>query len=85
MIRIGVIGIVVEGNREIALEVQRILSEYGDIIVGRMGIPDKAHNISVISVIVKGTNESISALTGKLGKLPDISVKSALTKVEIYE
>lgn len=85
MLRIGVIGIVVEGNREIAQEVQKILSEYSDIIVGRMGVPDKAHNISVISVIIKGTNEQISALTGKLGKLPDISVKSALTKVEIYE
>jgi len=83
MARIGVIGIVIEGNREIAREVQNILSEYGDIIVGRMGIPDKVNNISCISVVVKGTNEEISALTGKLGKLPNISVKSALTKVEI--
>lgn len=85
MSRIGVIGIVVEGDRAIAQEVQQILGEFGDLIVGRMGIPDKAHNISVISVIIKGTNEQISALTGKLGKLPNISVKSALTKVEINE
>lgn len=79
MLRIGVIGIVVEGNREVANEVQHILSEYGDIIVGRMGVPDKPNGISVISVIIKGTNEQISALTGKLGRLNDVSVKSALT------
>jgi putative iron-only hydrogenase system regulator len=81
--RIGVIGIVVEGDRKVANAVQGILSEYGDIIVGRMGIPDRQSNISVISVIVKGSNEEISALTGKLGKLENISVKSALTKVEV--
>ncbi|MGI6700973.1 MAG: TM1266 family iron-only hydrogenase system putative regulator [Christensenellales bacterium] len=83
MARIGVIGIVVEGDRKVANAVQGILSEYGDIIVGRMGIPDRQSNISVISVIVKGSNEEISALTGKLGKLENISVKSALTKVEV--
>ncbi len=85
MLRIGVIGIVIEGSREIAAQVQSILSEYGDIIVGRMGIPDRPRNISVISVIVKGSNEEISALSGKLGKLSNVSVKSALTKVEIHE
>ena len=83
MKRIGVVGIVIEGNRDVAMEVQRILSENGDIILGRMGIPDREDNISAISLIVKGESERISALTGKLGRLERVNVKSALTSVEV--
>ena len=79
---IGVVGIVIEGNRDVAMEVQKILSENGDIILGRMGIPDREDNISAISLIVKGESERISALTGKLGRLERVIVKSALTSVE---
>ena len=82
MKRIGVVGIVIEGNRDVAMEVQKILSENGDIILGRMGIPDREDNISAISLIVKGESERISALTGKLGRLERVIVKSALTSVE---
>ena len=83
MKRIGVVGIVIEGNRDVAMEVQKILSENGAIILGRMGIPDREDNISAISLIVKGESERISALTGKLGRLERVNVKSALTSVEI--
>lgn len=83
MKRIGVVGIVIEGNRDVAMEVQKILSENGDIILGRMGIPDREDNISAISLIVKGESERISALTGKIGRLERVNVKSALTSVEI--
>lgn len=48
-----------------------------------MGVPDKESGISAISVIVKGTNEQISALTGKLGKLNDVYVKSAVTSLDL--
>ena len=82
MKRIGVVGIVIEGNRDVAMEVQKILSENCDIILGRMGIPDREDNISAISLIVKGESERISALTGKLGRLERVNVKSALTSVE---
>ena len=82
MKRIGVVGIVIAGNRDVAMEVQKILSENGDIILGRMGIPDREDNISAISLIVKGESERISALTGKLGRLERVNVKSALTSVE---
>ena len=82
MKRIGVVGIVIEGNRDVAMEVQKILSENGDIILGRMRIPDREDNISAISLIVKGESERISALTGKLGRLERVIVKSALTSVE---
>ena len=82
MKRIGVIGIVVE-NRGVVSDVQNLLSEFSEIILGRMGIPDRESGISAISLIIKGSVEEISALTGKLGKIRNISVKSALTGVDL--
>lgn len=82
MKRIGVIGIVVE-NRSVVSDVQNLLSEFSEIILGRMGIPDRESGISAISLIIKGSVEEISALTGKLGKIRNISVKSALTSVDL--
>lgn len=83
MQRIGVVGIVLQADKEQAKKVQDLLSQYADIIVGRMGVPIKEHGINTISVIVKGSNEDISALSGKLGKLDGVNVKSAITSVEI--
>lgn len=85
MKRLGVIGIIVDGNKESVQEMQAYLSEYADIIVGRMGVPMPEYSISAISLIIKGENERVSGLTGKLGRLPGITVKSALTNVEIKE
>ena len=81
--RIAVIGIVIEKDRAAAQKVNEILSAYGDYIVGRMGVPDLADKIFVISVIVKATNEIISAMTGKLGRIESVNVKSAVTATEI--
>ncbi|ADQ08154.1 transcriptional regulator NikR, CopG family [Caldicellulosiruptor hydrothermalis 108] len=78
--RIGVIGIVVENRKEVSDKLNKILSDYGDIIVGRMGIPYKERGLCVISLIVDGTTDEIGALTGKLGALSGVKVKSALTK-----
>lgn len=75
--RIGVIGIVVE-NRESARTINKILSEYSDIIVGRMGIPYRERDISVISLIIDGSTDEIGAMTGKLGSLSGVKVKTAL-------
>ncbi|KPU27283.1 hypothetical protein TR13x_05940 [Caloranaerobacter sp. TR13] len=80
--RIGVIGIVVE-NIENADKVNSILHDYANIIIGRMGVPYREKNVSVISLIVDGTSDEISAMTGKLGKVKGVNVKSALTKVKI--
>ena len=81
--RIAVIGIVVEKDRSAAERVNKILSEYGDYIVGRMGVPDKENHVFVISVIVKATNEIVSAIAGKLGRIENVTVKSAVTTVEV--
>lgn len=77
--RIGVVGIVVEEINS-APRVNDILHSFSHIIVGRMGIPYKEKNLSVISLIVDGTSDEISAMTGKLGKIEGVNVKSAMTK-----
>ena len=77
--RLGVVGIIVE-NTEHAQEVNEILHNFGNIIVGRMGIPYKERGLCVISIIVDGSMDEISAMTGKLGKISSISVKSAISK-----
>ena len=77
--RIGVGGIVIEDVSQ-AAEANNILHEYSHIIIGRMGIPYKERGLNVISLIVDGTNDDIGALSGKLGKIKGLSVKSALSK-----
>lgn len=77
--RIAVVGIVIESLDNIK-EVNSILSEYDKIIVGRMGLPYKEKGIRVISIVVDGTTDEISAITGKIGKLKGVSVKAAISK-----
>ncbi len=83
MKRIGVVGIVVKGDRSVVTEMQRVLSDFADIIVGRMGVP--RNGVNTIALIVEGTGERISALTGRLGQIKTLSVKSALTTFELVE
>ncbi|KUO61395.1 MAG: CopG family transcriptional regulator [Gracilibacter sp. BRH_c7a] len=77
--RIGIVGIVVE-DLSCAERVNSVLHEYAGLIVGRMGIPYRERGVSVISLIVDGSNDDISALTGKLGRIQGASVKSMVTK-----
>lgn len=79
--RIGFVGLVLESLGESA-KVNAVLSEFSDIITGRIGVPDPSHGIAVIGLLVKGTNARIGAFTGKLGNLPGVSVRSALTAKE---
>ena len=79
MKRIGKISIFIE-NRESANKVNEILSNYGDIIISRMGIPYREKQLSVIVLIVDATNEEMGALSGLLGNLKDVSVKTAVKK-----
>ena len=80
--KLGVIGIIIEKDRQVVGRVQTLLSEYSSLILGRMGVPDHERGINVISLIVRGTNEQLSALTGKLGRLENVKVKSAVTDSE---
>ncbi|MDY2879862.1 MAG: TM1266 family iron-only hydrogenase system putative regulator [Candidatus Borkfalkiaceae bacterium] len=81
--RIAVIGIVIEKDRKASVTVNEILSEYGNYVTGRIGVPDFQNEIFVISVIVRAPIEVISAMTGKLGRLNGVTVKAAVTNVEI--
>ena len=78
--RIGVVSIIIHKRRESAMKVNEILTQYGDCIIGRMGIPYDPKGIHVIALIINGTTDDIGALTGKLGNLTDVEVKSVLTK-----
>jgi putative iron-only hydrogenase system regulator len=75
--RIGVIGIVVE-DLENAQKINSILSEHNEVIVGRMGIPYRERGLSVISLIIDGSTDEIGAMTGKLGNIKSVKVKTAL-------
>lgn len=78
--RVGVVGIVIEDRHQSAANVNAILSEYGDIIAGRMGLPYRQRGVSIIALIVDGSTDEIGAMTGKLGSLPGVSVKTAMSK-----
>jgi len=80
--RLGFVGIIIHDRKKEAPVVNNILTEFGGLIVGRMGIPHIKKELSVIILIVNATTDEVGALTGKLGKVNGVSVKSALSKVE---
>lgn len=77
--RIAVAGIIIEDINSVE-QVNSILHKYSSIIVGRMGLPYRERGVSVISVIIDANPDEISALTGAIGKIEGVSVKSAISK-----
>ena len=77
MERMGFVGIIIEDRTSVPA-VNEILSAFTPIIRGRMGVPDHQTGEAVIGLIVKGTNEQLGAMTGRLGNLSGVQVKSAL-------
>ncbi len=75
--RVGVIGIVIEDKDKVQ-KINSTLSEHSQIIIGRMGIPYRERGISVISLIVEGSTDEIGAMTGKIGVVKGVKVRSAL-------
>ncbi|MFA4993078.1 MAG: TM1266 family iron-only hydrogenase system putative regulator [Candidatus Omnitrophota bacterium] len=80
--RLGFVGIIIHNRTKVAPLVNSILTEFGGLVVGRMGIPHVKRELSVIVLIVNATTDELGALTGKLGKLNGVSVKSGLSKSE---
>ncbi len=79
--RIGVIGIIVN-NPDCAFDaLNKILHDYSSIIIGRLGLPYRERNLSIISLIVDGSTDEVGAMTGQLGQLADVTVKSAFAKL----
>ena len=73
-------GIIVE-NRESAEPLNALLSEYGEYIIGRMGVPYKEKGVHIVSVAIDAPQNTIAALSGRIGKLGGVSVKTAYSAV----
>ncbi|MBE6047518.1 MAG: iron-only hydrogenase system regulator [Clostridium sp.] len=78
--RIALIGIIIEDKGSVE-KLNTILSEYGQYIIGRMGIPYQKKQVSIISIVVDAPNNIISALSGKLGMLPNVNIKTVYSKI----
>ena len=74
--RVAVIGVIIE-DPEAAGRINEILHEYGEYIIGRMGIPYRRRGIHIISLAVDAPQDVISALSGKLGRLEGVAAKTA--------
>ena len=77
--RIALIGIMVE-DAEAAERINALLHQYNQYIIGRMGLPYRAKELSIISVVLDAPNEAISALSGKLGMIPGVSTRTLYSK-----
>ena len=78
--RVGFIGIIIEDRERSAAAVNTAISEMGHILVARVGIPYKERGCSVITLVVDATTDEVGCLTGRLGKIPGVSVKSGLSR-----
>ena len=77
--RIGVAAVIVADPGSVR-EVNEVLHNFSSLIVGRLGIPYRERGVSVISVVLDGVPDQISALTGKLGKIKSVTVKAVMSK-----
>jgi len=82
--RIAVAGIIVE-NIDSVEKLNSILHDYGDHIIGRMGIPYREKNLNIMSIVIDASQNVISEFTGKIGKLDGVSVKTAYSSVITHE
>ena len=78
--RVAVISIIVEDAESVAA-LNELLHEYGEYVIGRMGIPYRQKHINVISIAVDAPQDCISALSGKIGRLHGVSTKTAYSNV----
>lgn len=79
--RISLIGIIVQ-DTDSAEKINQLLHEYGEYIVGRMGLPYRCRRVNIISVILDAPNPVISALSGKLGMLPGVNTKTVYASLK---
>lgn len=78
--RVAVMSIIVEDAASVE-ELNALLHKHGEYIIGRMGIPYREKNISIISIALDAPQDTISSLSGKIGKLKGVSVKTAYSGV----
>lgn len=78
--RVAVMSIIVE-NPGAVEQLNSFLHEYGEYIIGRMGIPYRKRNVNIISIAMDAPQNVLSALAGKIGALPGVSVKTAYSGI----
>ena len=78
--RVALLGIVVE-NPDSVEPLNRLLHQYKDFIIGRMGIPYRARGVNIISIVLDAPADAISALAGKAGMLPGVTAKAVYSKL----
>ncbi len=78
--RVAVMGIIVEELGSVEA-LNTLLHEYGCYIIGRMGLPYRENNINIVSIAIDAPQDTISALSGKIGKIQGVSVKTAYSNV----
>ena len=78
--RVAVMSIIVE-NPDAVEKLNGFLHEYGEFIIGRMGIPYRKRKVSIISIALDAPQNTISSLAGKIGSLPGVSVKTAYSSI----
>ncbi|NLW48234.1 MAG: CopG family transcriptional regulator [Firmicutes bacterium] len=78
--RLGVIAVILERPQEVQEKVNAVISEFGRIVVGRMGIPHRERNVGVLSLIVDGGEDEINTLTGRLGNIKGVNAKATMAK-----
>lgn len=80
--KLGIIAIIVETSSDLVVDsINRLLHENRNIVVGRLGIPYPKRGLSLISIVVDGEQDQINALSGKLGMLDHVTVKTTLAGV----
>ena len=77
--RVAIVSIIVENPDSVA-EINTVLHEYSDCIIGRMGIPYRQKKMNIISVVMDAPHDTISALSGKIGRLYGVSAKTVYSK-----
>ncbi len=80
MRRLGFVGIIVENRRMCSGVVNDILTQFSELILARTGLPNVKGNTSIITLVIDATTDELGNLTGKLGNIPGVSVKSGLAK-----
>ena len=81
--RIGVVAVIVHDPDNAYDALNKILHDYSKIIIGRLGLPYRERNLSIISLIVDGSTDEVGAMTGRVGQLPGVTVKSAFAKEQL--
>ena len=72
-------------NTDSVEKLNELLHQYGEFIIGRMGLPYKAKKINIVSIALDAPQDTISSLAGKLGNLPGVSGKTAYSNVSSDE